>query len=334
VTLKKLLIAHAAAGSQPPSDLSRILNVSTGSLYRWLDARNQFPRPVIGFPDYDITRVGERLSSWCRHCGLTIQEHAHRDPVYLAEARASVYGSGQFDIDSVPIYFGPCKATQRLPDFPRPPAVSIQPWFSSIVEAPSNLIHTSYNDVVQVVSEHDVVRLTDPLLIRWIQKTIAPLTLPSFEALAFDHLDESYTPGSGSPVGGVISPSDREHPIAPYALLGQCLRIFVKEVVAAGVRSAMKMTDQIRSWRPQDMDVALAGSQDYSTYLDIPGDSGIFPRQVLTPTHILDGLSNSAHRIAHRHACIGRLGVGSDGLLIPRAPTSAALLSAHNITSI
>lgn len=157
---------------------------------------------------------------------------------------------------------------------------------------------------------HDIVRYTDPDLVRLARGFTNEFNLPSFQRAVTEEETARFVSGRGA-----LTPAEREALITPYAILGQTIRVLVKNLVKISTSSAAQMATQTRSRRPVDLNPEMGAESDFAGTQEAPGGSRI--RQILTPAHVSRALGESSPRVAHLRACLGRLGVGVGGLALP-----------------
>jgi len=95
----------------------------------------------------------------------------------------------------------------------------------------------------------------------------------------------SFSPGQ---VG--VSSAETDGMLGAYALLGQCLRIVVKQLVRRGVEAARSLAEQVRTRRRTEMIAQAFALGDPFPSMPENNDTAA-SKQVLTPSHILRGLS-------------------------------------------
>lgn len=271
-----------------------------------MDAHEVFPRPELAaVEDAGDETPLDRI--FCRFCGLPLDSHPEKleEPSVPLEAR----------IDGI-VYDPPprrpviCPEACRLPSIHRLPILDTQKWLDSIISYPhyqpqSITVDTySHTDI----SYKDLVRWTNPELVRYVQDLTGSFCLPTFDALSVQLSRSSFSPGETS-----ARSAETDEMLGAYALLGQCLRIVVKQLVHRGVEAARELAEQVRTRRRiESIAQAFAlGDPFPSTPENNPLASS---KQVLTPSHVLKGLFSS--RVAsHLRVSVGRLGIGETDVL-------------------
>lgn len=311
VSLKGVLLRHAETDATLSKRLEDIRNITTGMIYRWMDASDIFVRPAIAVEEDSIDNfVTDGV--FCRFCGLPLDAHPEEEMLQHVVKLE----------DRIPdvVYDPParrpllCPESYRLPAIIRRPVLDVQPWLTSVLSAPP----TFRQDPPHVsmggdITSRDIVRSTDPQVIRYIQDLTRSFCLPRFNDLTMRMSDLSFgQERREAPV------SETDDTIAPYALLGQCLRFVVRDLVNGGVESARGLAEQVKGQRHSD-DTARAFAMGEPPPEPAPSTA----KQILTASHILQGLSRPSGRVAHLRACIGQLAVGPPGIVLPTVPISS-----------
>lgn len=273
-----------------------------------MDAHEVFPRPEPAVVEEFC--VGTPLDgAFCRFCGLPLDSHPERleEPSVLPEERIEdvVY-------DPPPRRPVLCPEADRLPPIPRPPIIDTQQLLDSVISCSRRRESTTAKTRSRAdVSYRDVVQWTNPELVHYVQDLTSSFHLPAFDALSVQLSRSSFSPGQ---VGVCSAETDKL--VGAYALLGQCLRIVVKQLVHHGVGAARLVAEQVKARRRTEL-IAQAfalGDPFPSLSENTTSSSSI---QVLTPSHVLKGLSSASCVASHLRASVGRLAIGATGLAIP-----------------
>lgn len=276
-----------------------------------MDAHENFPRPdapAVHDPGAEMPLD----STFCRFCGLTLDSH----PEKLEEPSVPI----EDRIDGV-VYDPPsrkpvlCSEADRLPPIRQLPLINTQHWFDSVtscsrVQSQSSTAADAHSRTG--VSYRDLVRWTNPELVRYAQDLTGSFHLPTFDALSMRLSQLSFSPGQ---VG--VSSAETEGMLGAYALLGQCLRIVVKQLVHRGVEAARSLAEQVRTRRRTEMIAqAFAIGDPFPSMQEINNTAA--SKQILTPSHIMKGLSAPSAAASHMRAPIGHLAIGETGLVPPK----------------
>ncbi|KAF8322734.1 hypothetical protein DL93DRAFT_2093302 [Clavulina sp. PMI_390] len=273
VSLRALLFKSAQSDPSLSPYLSKIHALTSGSIYRWMDESDVFSRPASTAIDPSWSLAME--ATFCRFCGLALDAHPQRsaEPEVAPEER----------IEDV-IYDSPARYPVICPEaFNRTPIV--QP--SHSVANLSNLVPPRLEPVG--LSGVDLMRWTDPLTIQYIQDLIGTFGLRGFDALSLSAT--SYE-------------TNAESAVAPYALLANCLSIVVKDLVQGGVTAAKRIGAQVRARRETEFIAQAFAAGD--PFPSIP-ESTSSAKQILTPSHILRGLTEPSRRMVLLRAAVSRL---------------------------
>jgi hypothetical protein len=272
-----------------------------------MDAHETFPRPnppAVHGPGAEMPLD----NTFCRFCGLTLDSH----PEELEEPSVPI----EDRIDGV-VYDPPsrkpiiCSEVDQLPAIRRLPLINTQYWFDSVascsqVQSQSSTATDPHSRTR--VYYRDVVRWTNPELVRYAQDLTSSFHLPTFDALSMQLSQSSFSPGQ---VG--VPSAETDGMLGAYALLGQCLRIVVKQLVHRGVETARSLAEQVRTRRRTEMIAqAFALGDPFPSMPESDDPAG--SKQVLTPSHILKGLSVPSATASHLRVSIGHL---ATGLVLP-----------------
>lgn len=246
------------------------------------------------------------MTRWCRSCGLSIQEHVQRlppshgledyNPINWTELRG--------------LQYLPCPQTRSLGTVSYLPAMDLQPWLSAILSTPQTLRQSPTRTKLEIPAG-DLVRFTDLDLIRMALRMTGSFDLAGFVRLDAELEGASFVAGRGA-----LNSDIRERHAAPYAILGQTIRVLVKQLVTISVHSARRMAEETRSKRPRDLDPDMDGDVSWEGNVT-DSESGTRIRQILAPSHVLQALNGTSPRVAHLRACLARLGAGIRGLQFP-----------------
>jgi hypothetical protein len=274
-----------------------------------MDAHEVFPRPESAAVEEHC--AGRPLDgTFCRFCGLALNSHPEKleEPSVPREERIEdvVY-------DPPPRRPVLCLEADRLPSVSRPPTIDTQQWLDSVISSsrcrPESAAANTRSHTY--VSCRDLVRWTNPELVRYAQDLTGSFHLPTFDALSVQLSRSSFSPGQVS-----VRSAETDKLVGAYALLGQCLRIVVKELVHHGVEVARLLAEQVRARRRTELIAQAFALGD--PFPSIPEHTApSTSKQVLTPSHILKGLSGPSRVASHMRASMGRLAIRATGLVLP-----------------
>lgn len=272
-----------------------------------MDEQDIFIRPAIPVTEDPVVQI-PLDNTFCRFCGLTLDAHPEKqdEPEISLEDR----------IEDV-IYDPPprrpilCPESFHIPSVSRIPVLDAQATLAAGVPPPSILRHDSSNastniaDMVQF--SNDLLQWTDPAVVRYVQSLTASFHLKCFDALSFRRDETAFsTELSEDGVAGETT--------APYTLLAQCLRVVVKELVNGGVEAAKTVAEHVRNRRRTELVAQAFAAGD--PFPSIP-DKALkqSAKQVLTPSHVLKGLSGPSHHSSLLQLAVRTKNVNGGGSL-------------------
>lgn len=282
-----------------------------------MDERNIFTRPSVHA--VEPAKQFPLNCSFCRYCGLALDAHPEKqdEPEVKPEDRIEdvVYDPPR----SRPVL---CPETSHLDTIPRLPELDIQALLSSsskVNPQPVPVLTSAMHDATAF--SKDLIRWTDPTLVTYVQNLTRSFHLRAFDALLPQLDGDCFAPGKAPTLGPTLAAQDV---VAPHALLGQCLRVLVKELVSHGVRTAKVVAEQVQNRRRTELIAQAFAAGD--PFPSIPTSAlNSSAKQVLTPSHVLKALPSPSPPVSHLRLSVGRPNIRNPALAFRPAPTTYSM---------